>query len=149
MTNSYLTKISHLDAIFSHFLVIYLCFSTSEMTHLCLEDSTGSILEMRLVVWHDPHFDPPPAWFSKIRIKNRRWYDLDRDRQFKRRDASKDSWNIHPIFQSKCQDDNTKWLYVDTSCISWMRKDDAEQHWFTCEAFWSMKKVTNDAARIT
>jgi len=29
-----------------------------------------------------------------------------------------------------------------------MRRDDAEQHWFTCEAIWSMKRVTYEASNI-
>jgi hypothetical protein len=28
-----------------------------------------------------------------------------------------------------------------------MGKDDAEQHWFTCEAIWSVKRVTDDVER--
>jgi hypothetical protein len=28
-------------------------------------------------------------------------------------------------------------------------KDNAEQHWFTCEAIWSVKRITDDAAKIT
>jgi hypothetical protein len=30
-----------------------------------------------------------------------------------------------------------------------MGKDDAEKHWFTCEAIWSVKRVTDDVAKIT
>jgi hypothetical protein len=30
-----------------------------------------------------------------------------------------------------------------------MGKDDAEKHWFTCEAIWSVKRVTDDATKIT
>jgi hypothetical protein len=28
-------------------------------------------------------------------------------------------------------------------------RDDAEQHWFTCEAIWSMKRITDKATKIT
>jgi hypothetical protein len=28
-------------------------------------------------------------------------------------------------------------------------KDDAQQHWFTCEAIWSVKWITNEASKIT
>jgi hypothetical protein len=27
-------------------------------------------------------------------------------------------------------------------------KDDAEKHWFTCEAIWSMKRITDEATKI-
>jgi hypothetical protein len=30
-----------------------------------------------------------------------------------------------------------------------MRRDDAEQHWFMCEAIWSVKRVTYEASIIT
>jgi hypothetical protein len=29
-----------------------------------------------------------------------------------------------------------------------MGRDDAEQHWFTCEAIWSVKRVTDEASKI-
>jgi hypothetical protein len=29
-----------------------------------------------------------------------------------------------------------------------MGRDDVEQHWFTCEAIWSLKRVTDDATKI-
>jgi hypothetical protein len=29
-----------------------------------------------------------------------------------------------------------------------MGKDDAEQHWFTCEAIWSVKRITDEASKI-
>jgi hypothetical protein len=28
-------------------------------------------------------------------------------------------------------------------------RDDEEQHWFTCEAIWSMKRITKEASKIT
>jgi hypothetical protein len=27
-------------------------------------------------------------------------------------------------------------------------KDDVEQHWFTCEAIWSVKRITDEASKI-
>jgi len=27
-------------------------------------------------------------------------------------------------------------------------KDDVEQYWFTCEAIWSVKRITNEASKI-
>jgi hypothetical protein len=27
-------------------------------------------------------------------------------------------------------------------------KDDAEQHWFTCEAIWTVNKITDDVVKI-
>jgi hypothetical protein len=29
-----------------------------------------------------------------------------------------------------------------------MGKDDVEQHWFTCEAIWSVKRITDEATKI-
>jgi hypothetical protein len=29
-----------------------------------------------------------------------------------------------------------------------MGKDDAEQHWFTCEAIWFVKRITDEATKI-
>jgi hypothetical protein len=29
-----------------------------------------------------------------------------------------------------------------------MGKDDEEKHWFTCEATWSMKRITNDISHM-
>jgi hypothetical protein len=29
-----------------------------------------------------------------------------------------------------------------------MGKDDVEQHWFTCEAIWSVKRITDEVAKI-
>jgi hypothetical protein len=29
-----------------------------------------------------------------------------------------------------------------------MGRDDAEQHWFTCEAIWSMKRIKNKVTKI-
>jgi hypothetical protein len=29
-----------------------------------------------------------------------------------------------------------------------MGKDDAEKHWFTCEAIWSVKRITDEATKI-
>jgi len=29
-----------------------------------------------------------------------------------------------------------------------MGKDDVEQHWFMCEAIWSVKRIVNEATKI-
>jgi hypothetical protein len=29
-----------------------------------------------------------------------------------------------------------------------MGKDDVEKHWFTCEAIWSVKRITDEASKI-
>jgi hypothetical protein len=29
-----------------------------------------------------------------------------------------------------------------------MGKDDVKQHWFTCEAIWSVKRITDEATKI-
>jgi hypothetical protein len=60
--------------------------------------------------------------------------------------------NLTPNSQSGGSSSHLKMVNQDSTLrlhvFNAIGRDNVEQHWFTCEAIWSMKRITNETTKI-
>jgi hypothetical protein len=134
--------------------------------------SLGSLTEDNERRWRNPLFEPPPLHICNQEERNEESVEIgveeERVEERRREDTSEEevkvnntsqgrvsvSVSISPTTSGQSGGHNTRLSMEnqDTTLrlpmFHGMGRDDAEQHWFTCEAIWSVKRITDEASKI-